>query len=138
LHWQTAYTHILQILALALMDFPLSIIGTVRVIASPSTMFAVISKSMPHILVPVSVWVQSVWLEKPVRAQEASHKSNPSSIPRGIVDLYFTLPWIMWEALTVVVGVPWWGLLRHMLANGAVVYPSQGGRYRAEGCMALG
>ena len=25
-----------------------------------------------------------------------------------------------------------------MLANGAVVYPSQGGRYRAEGCMALG
>ena len=63
LHWQIAHTHILQILALALVGFPLSIIGTVRVIASPSTMFAVISKGMPHILVPVSVWVQSVWLE---------------------------------------------------------------------------
>jgi hypothetical protein len=25
-----------------------------------------------------------------------------------------------------------------MLANGALVYPSQGGSYRAEGCMALG
>jgi hypothetical protein len=25
-----------------------------------------------------------------------------------------------------------------MLANGALVYPSQSGRYRAEGCMALG
>jgi hypothetical protein len=30
------------------------------------------------------------------------------------------------------------GLLRHMVANGALVYPSQGGRYRAEGCKALG
>ena len=25
-----------------------------------------------------------------------------------------------------------------MLTNGALVYPRQGGRYRAEGCMALG
>ena len=24
-----------------------------------------------------------------------------------------------------------------MLANGALIYPSQGGRYRAEGCVAL-
>jgi hypothetical protein len=30
------------------------------------------------------------------------------------------------------------GLLQHTLANGALVYPSQGGRYRAEGCIALG
>ena len=30
------------------------------------------------------------------------------------------------------------GLLRHTLANEALVYPSKGGRYRAEGCMALG
>jgi len=27
---------------------------------------------------------------------EASHKSNPSSVPRGIVDSYSTLPWVMW------------------------------------------
>jgi hypothetical protein len=29
-------------------------------------------------------------------------------------------------------------VMTHMLANGALVYLSQGGRYRAEGCMALG
>jgi len=34
--------------------------------------------------------------------------------------------------------LPCRGLLRHTLANRALVYPSQGGRYRAEGCMALG
>jgi len=44
----------------------------------------------------------------------------------------------MWEAVTVVEGIPWWGLLRNTLANRALVYPSQGGRYRAEGCMVLG
>jgi len=55
-----------------------------------------------------------------------------------IVDSYSTLPWVTWEAVTVVEGIPWWGLLWHMLANGALVYPSQGGRYRAEGCMARG
>ena len=41
----------------------------------------------------------------------ASHKSNPSSIPWGIVDSYSTLPWVMWEAVTVVEGIPRWGLL---------------------------
>jgi hypothetical protein len=68
----------------------------------------------------------------------ASHKSNPSSVPRGIVDSYCALLWVTWEAVTVVEGIPWWELPRHMLDNGALVYPSQGGRYRAEGCMALG
>jgi hypothetical protein len=29
------------------------------------------------------------------------------------------------------------GLLQHMLANRAQVYPSQGGKYHAEGCMVL-
>jgi len=67
----------------------------------------------------------------------AFHKSNPSSFPRGIVDLYCTVPWVTWEAATVVEVILWWGLLQHKLANGAVVYPSQGGRYHAEGCMAL-
>jgi hypothetical protein len=47
-------------------------------------------------------------------------------------------PWITWEAVTGVEGIPCRGLLRHTLANGAKVCPSQGGRYRAEGCMALG
>ena len=68
----------------------------------------------------------------------ASHKSIPSSVFRGIVDSYSTLPWVTWEAIAVMEGTPWWGLLRHRLVNGALVYPSQGGRYRAEGCMALG
>jgi hypothetical protein len=49
----------------------------------------------------------------------ASHKSNPSFVPQGIVDSYSTLPWVMWEAVTVVEGIPWWGLLQHILANGA-------------------
>jgi hypothetical protein len=67
----------------------------------------------------------------------ASHKNNPSSLPRGIVDSYSTPPWITWEDVTSVEVIPCLGLLRHTLANGALVYPSQGGRYRAEGCMAL-
>jgi len=68
----------------------------------------------------------------------ASHKSNPSSVPRGIVDSYSTPTWVTWEAVTVLYGTPWWGLLQHTLANGTLVYPNQGGRYRAEGCMVLG
>ena len=58
-----------------------------------------------------------------------SHKSNPSSVPRGIVDSYFTLPWVTWEAVTGVEDIPCWGLLRHTLGNGPLVYPSQGGGY---------
>ena len=34
-----------------------------------------------------------------------SHKSNPLSILRGIVDSYSTLPWVMWEAVTGVEGI---------------------------------
>jgi len=37
---------------------------------------------------------------------EAFHKSNPSSLLRGTVDSYFTLPWVMWEMVTVVEGIP--------------------------------
>jgi hypothetical protein len=47
-------------------------------------------------------------------------------------------PWVTWEAVTGVAEKPYRELLRHTLANRALVYPSQGGRYRAEGCMALG
>jgi hypothetical protein len=54
------------------------------------------------------------------------------------VDSYSTLPWVTWEMVTGVEGIPCWGLLWHMLANGVLVYPSQVGRYHAEGCMALG
>jgi len=35
-----------------------------------------------------------------------SHKSNPLSVPRGIVDSYYTAPWVTWEAVTFVVGIP--------------------------------
>jgi len=44
----------------------------------------------------------------------------------------------MWEVVTSVDSIPCWGLLQHTLANGALIYPSQGGRDHAEGCMALG
>jgi len=30
------------------------------------------------------------------------------------------------------------GVSTHTLVNGALIYPNQGGRYRVEGCMALG
>jgi len=39
--------------------------------------------------------------------------------------------------VTVVVGTPVEGYY-DTLANRALVYPSQGGKYHAEGCMALG
>ena len=35
----------------------------------------------------------------------ACHKSNPSSLPWDIVDLYSTLPWVMWEVVTFVEGI---------------------------------
>ena len=50
----------------------------------------------------------------------ASHKANPSSVPQGIVDSYSTLPWVTWEAETVVESILWWGLLWHTLTNGAL------------------
>jgi len=28
-------------------------------------------------------------------------------LPRGIVDSYSTLPWVTWEEVTVVEGIPW-------------------------------
>ena len=37
---------------------------------------------------------------------EASHKSNPPSVPRGIADSYSALPWVTWEAVTVVEDIP--------------------------------
>jgi hypothetical protein len=58
----------------------------------------------------------------------ASHKSNPSSTPQGYVDSNSTLPWVTWEVTTVVECIPCWGLLQNTLANGALVYRSQGGR----------
>ena len=35
-----------------------------------------------------------------------SHKSNPSSVLRGIADSYSTPPWVTWEAVTFVEGTP--------------------------------
>ena len=67
----------------------------------------------------------------------ASHKNNPSSLLRVIVDSYTTLPWVTWEDVTSVEVILCLGLLRNTLANGAMVYPSQGGWYRAEGCISL-
>jgi hypothetical protein len=67
----------------------------------------------------------------------ASCKFNPSSIPWGIVDLYCTVPWVVWEVVTGVVVYPDKGCY-DTLANGALVSPSQGGTFRAEGCMTLG
>jgi hypothetical protein len=41
-----------------------------------------------------------------VTCTNASHKSNPSSVPRGTVDSYSALPWVTWEAVIVVEGIP--------------------------------
>ena len=59
----------------------------------------------------------------PFQGHHASHKSNPSSVPQGYMDLNFTLPWVTWEVVTGVEGIPCWGFLWHTLANGALVYP---------------
>jgi len=40
------------------------------------------------------------------KAIHASPKSNPSSLPQGYLDLYSSLPWVMWEAVTGVEGIP--------------------------------
>ena len=40
------------------------------------------------------------------------------------MDSYSTLPWVTWEAVTGVEGIPRWGWLGQTLANGALVYPS--------------
>jgi predicted branched-subunit amino acid permease len=37
---------------------------------------------------------------------KASRKSNPSFIPQGYVDSYSTLPWVTWEMVTGVEGIP--------------------------------
>jgi hypothetical protein len=73
-------------------------------------------------------------LKQPLRG--TSYKSKPSSVLRGYVDSYSTLGHM--ECGNRHGGIPWWGFLWHMLANRALVYPSQGGRYHAEGCLALG
>jgi hypothetical protein len=41
----------------------------------------------------------------------------PSPVPRGIVDSYSVLPWVTWEAVTGVGGIPCLGLLRHTLTG---------------------
>ena len=43
-----------------------------------------------------------------------------------------SVPWVTWVVIAGVEGA------RHTLAKGALLYPSQGGRYRAEGPIALG
>jgi hypothetical protein len=47
-----------------------------------------------------------VYRVKVLSLKGASYKPNPLSIPQGIVDLYSTLPWVIWEAVTVVEGIP--------------------------------
>jgi len=66
---------------------------------------------------------------------------NPEVLPinptnRPYLGLCGSVPWVTWEVVTGVEGIPCRGFLWHTLANGAVVHPSQSGRY-AEGYMAL-
>jgi hypothetical protein len=49
----------------------------------------------------VCVFVLVVYLNSLKLTQNiASHKSNPSSVLRGIVDSYSTLPWVTWHWCT--------------------------------------
>ena len=41
-----------------------------------------------------------------VMPRDVSHKSNPSFVSQSYVDLYSTLPWVTWEAVTGVEGYP--------------------------------
>jgi hypothetical protein len=65
----------------------------------------------------------------------ASHKSNPSSVLQSYLEIS-TLGQV--GGGNRCAGKFCRGLLRHTLADGVVVYPSYGGRYRAVGCMAVG
>jgi len=57
-----------------------------------------------------------------VGVYKASHKSNRLSVPQGYV-----------EMVKGVEGIPWRWILWHTLANRALVYPSQGGKYYTKG-----
>ena len=66
--------------------------------------------SSPPSLLHVSLWYSPWrWYVYCVECLNASNKSNPSSVLRCIVDSYSTPPWVTWEAVTVVEGIPWWG-----------------------------
>jgi len=62
----------------------------------------------------------------PTHEDRASHKSNLSSVPQGYVDSYSN-KLITWEMVTGMEGYPDEGYY-DTLANGALVYPSQGGK----------
>jgi len=59
-------------------------------------------KLLCHILLHIIVRHEHMALEGSL----ASHKPNPLSVPQGYVDMYSTLPWVMWEAVTGVEGIP--------------------------------
>jgi len=77
-----------------------------------------------------------VTIRHPDWSCEASHKSKIPHTYLRVMQKSVTC--IMWEAVTGVEWIPCKGFLQHMLANRALVYPSQGGRYCAKSCMALG
>jgi hypothetical protein len=62
---------------------------------------------------------------------------NPTTRPYQRIT-WRTVPWGTCGVITSVKGISFRGLLRHTLANGALVYSSHGGRYRVEGRTALG
>jgi hypothetical protein len=62
---------------------------------------------------------------------------NPTTRPYQRI-MWRSVTWGTCEVVTSVEGISCRGLLRHMLANGALVYSSHGRRYGAEGRTALG
>jgi hypothetical protein len=60
---------------------------------------------------------------------------NPTPRPYHRVTCIY-VPCVTWEAVTFVGTTHCRGLLNHKLTNGALAYAAQGGKYRAEGCMA--
>jgi hypothetical protein len=52
----------------------------------------------------------------------SNHKKppiNPTSHPYLRIMWYCTPPWVKWEVVKVVEGIPWWGLLRHAGKRGS-------------------
>jgi len=66
-----------------------------------------VSAGVSQPLVAVSAGVsQSMVAVSAGISQPVSHKSNPSSVPRGIIGSYCTVTCVAWEAVTVVEGYP--------------------------------
>ena len=80
----------------------ISITMTIQMYQGPSKLFKIYPVLCRHTSTKILEFVltRAAYCKRWVtNVMEASHKSNPSSVPWGIVDSYSTLPWVTWEAV---------------------------------------